>query len=273
MQTAFAIVVLCALFLVAAVFAAARMFRTRILALVARLRDSPTTRNLEASLPPLVADYARKAGAEPGAKLRVASFNQEGELRVKQGGPFAKFAAWQVSSLGRAGFVWDARQDWGPFTRFRVLDSYVGTKGRLEARILGAIPAARAEGDDIDLAEAYRYLAELPWLPDAILGNPELAWRVTGADTVEVRLKTQSGPARVSFRFNAEGDIVAMAAKGRPARDASGTKADYMWRGRFSDYRQIGPRRLPAVGEVGYVYPSGYEPYFRCRLTEYHLTE
>lgn len=273
MQTALAIVVLFALFALAALFAAARMFRTRILALVARLRDSSPTRNLEASLPPLVADYARRAGAEPGARLRVASFNQEGELRVRQGGRFSAFAAWQVSSLGSAGFVWDARQDWGPFTRYRVLDSYVGTEGRLEVRVLGAIPAARAEGADIDLAEAYRYLAELPWLPDAILGNPDLAWRVMGPDTVEVRLKTREGLARVSFRFDAEGDIVAMAAKGRPARDASGLRAEYMWRGRFSDYRQIGARRLPATGEVGYVYPSGYEPYFRCRITDYHLTE
>ena len=248
------------------------MFRTRILALVARLRDSSPTVNLEHALPPLVADYARKAGAEPGGALRVASFNQEGELRVKQGGPFSSFIAWQVASLGRAGFVWDARQDWGPFTRFRVLDSYVGTKGRLEVRILGAIPAAKSEGDDIDLAEAYRYLAELPWLPDAILGNPELAWRVTGQDTVEVRLKTREGLARVSFRFDDQGDIVAMAAKGRPARDASGTKSDYIWRGRFSEYQQLGARRIPTVGEIGYVYPSGYEPYFHCRITDYHLT-
>ncbi|MGB2893482.1 MAG: DUF6544 family protein, partial [Albidovulum sp.] len=83
---------------------------------------------------------------------------------------------------------------------------------------------------------------------------------------------TQGGTARVTFRFDAAGDIVGMEASGRPARDAAGMNATLDWRGTFADYRQIGPRRLPEYGEVGYVWPgTGYEPYFRGRIRDYHV--
>lgn len=270
MQTALALVVLALLGLVALQVAASRRFRARVLGLAAELRNAPPTRDIETGLPPMVADFARRSGADPAHPLRVVSFNQTAELRLRPGGPFTNISAWQVVSLGRPGFLWDARAS-GAFPRFRVLDAYVGGAGQLDARAFGAIPVARASGPDIDLGEAYRYLAELPWAPDAILGNPDLVWRVTGADTAEVRMKAAGGTARVTFRFDADGDIVAIEATGRPARDANGKTNRYDWRGRFWDYRQIGDRRLPAHAEVGYVYPSGYEVYFRGEITDYHV--
>jgi hypothetical protein len=203
----------------------------------------------------------------------MASFHQTAELRLKPGGKFIRISAWQVVALARAGFIWDAKQEIFPISRLRILDAFVGGAGHLEARAFGSIPLAKAEGPDINLAEAYRYLAELPWAPDAILGNPDLVWRVTGANEVEVRLDTSDGTARVKFAFDAEGDIIAMLAKDRPTRDAKGNVTAYDWRGRFSDYAQIGPRRLPGYGEVGYVYPSGYEVYFRGRISDYHVIQ
>ena len=255
----------------AQVVAAAR-FRARILRLAARLHDTPATRDIEDRLPPIVADFARRAGAEPGAGLRVATFAQDGELRLRQGGRFAPTVAWQVVALGRAGFLWDARQSLGPVETLRVIDAFVAAEGVLEARLFGSVPVARLSGRELTLGEAFRYLAELPWAPDAILGNPDLVWRVTGSDRVEVRLATQAGTARVTFTFDANGDVTGMEAKDRPARDGSGRMTRLDWRGRFGDYRQIGPRRLPEYGEVGYDWPGlGYEPYFRGRIRDYHV--
>lgn len=264
--------VLAALGLGAAQVVAASRFRARILRLAERLHDGPVTRDVEDRLPTLVADFARRAGAVPGAGLRVATFAQDGELRLRKGGRFARTVAWQVVALGRAGFLWDARQSLGPVELLRVIDAYVGAEGVLDARLFGSLPVARMSGRELALGEAFRYLAELPWAPDAILGNPDLVWRVTGPGAVEVRLATQAGTARVSFRFDAAGDIVGMEASGRPARDISGKATTLDWRGTFGDYRDIGPRRLPEYGEVGYVWPdTGYEPYFRGRIRDYHL--
>ena len=250
-----------------------RVFRARILELADPLHEEPPTRDPPGPLPPIVADFAYRCGAEPGARLRMASFHQSAELRLKPGGKFIAISAWQVVALARAGFIWDAKQEIWPVSRLRILDAFVGGTGHLEARAFGSIPLAKAEGADINLAEAYRYLAELPWAPDAILGNPDLVWRVTGENEVEVRLDTPDGIARITFEFDAEGDIVGMSAKDRPTRDAKGKITTHDWRARFSDYAQIGPRRLPAYGEVGYVYASGYETYFRGRISDYHLIQ
>jgi hypothetical protein len=84
----------------------------------------------------------------------------------------------------------------------------------------------------------------------------------------EVKLTTRVGTARVIFSFDRAGDIIAMDARERPATDAAGRPARYDWRGQFGDYRQVGARRLPGHGEVGYVYPGGYEVYFRARITD-----
>lgn len=272
METTAGVFILAALGLVGAQWVAAARFRSRILKLAARLHDTPATRDPGDRLPPLVADFARRAGAGAEAGLRIASFAQDGALRLKRGGGFSRTVAWQVTALGRAGFLWDARSSVGPVQHLRVIDAYVGGEGVLEARLFGSVPVARASGRDLALGEAFRYLAELPWAPDAILGNPDLVWRVTGPDAVEVGLATAGGTARVSFRFDAAGDIVAVAAQDRPARDGSGRTVPLEWRGSFADYRQIGPRRLPEFGEVGYVWPDGgYEPYFQGRIRDYHL--
>ncbi|MEZ5777904.1 MAG: DUF6544 family protein [Paracoccaceae bacterium] len=273
MQTAIAIVTLVLLALLLGHLTASRRFRTRILGLAARLNKAPRCQDVSAALPPLVAEYARRAGADPRRSLRVATFNQDSEIRLKRGGKFRPTVAWQAVSLGRVGFVWDARQDIGPFPYLRVVDAYTSLAGYLEARLFGSFPMARVSGPEISLGEAYRYLAELPWMPDAILGNPDLEWRVTARNIAEVRLTTPDGVARVSFRFDAGGDIVEMEAAARPVQDTKGGTTHLDWRGRFGEYKQIGPRRLPSYGEVGYVYPDGsYEAYFRGHIRDYQIS-
>lgn len=268
MQTALALAVLVLLALIAVQVAASRWFRARILTLAADLRRSPPTRPRGAALPPLVAAHARRAGADPARPLRLASFNQSAEMRLKPRGPFTRVNAWQVIALGRGGFVWDARS---AGARLRVLDAWTGGRGRLEARAFGAIPVARAEGPEIDEAEALRYLAELPWAPDAILGNPDLAWQQTGPATAEVTMTVAGKVLRAGFRFDDAGDIVGVEVAGRPSRDPDGRMVRRDWHGRFWDYRQIGERRLPAQAEAGPVLDGGHEVSFRAEIRDYHL--
>lgn len=272
MESALYVLVLVSLALIVAQVTASRRHRAFVLDLARRLRDSAPTLDVEATLPPIVADFARRNGANLDGMPRVASFHQTGELRIRKGGAFRSFLAWQVVALGRAGFLWEARQTGASPVWVRVLDAYIGAEGWLEVWLFGTIPLKKAEGDAVSLGEAYRYLAELPWAPDAILGNPDLAWRVTGPDAAEVRMTVQEGVARVRFGFDAAGDIVTMEAEGRPALDEDGRTVNRDWRGRYDDYAWIGGRRVPQSGEVGYVYTSGYEAYFRGRISDYEIS-
>jgi hypothetical protein len=276
MQEVTAVAVFILMGLVAFQLVTARRFRARGLAEAARLHNSPRVRDLEASLPQIIVDFAHRSGAGRGGDeakdLRIARFHQKGEIRLRPGGDFSRFSAWQIVALGRAGFLWAASVALRRIPAVMVRDSYVQGTGHLEARLLGSIPVADAKGADISLAEAFRYLAELPWAPDAILGNPDLEWRVLARNIVEVRLATPDGTARASFRFDAFGDIVGMEAKDRPVRDNGKGPRYHEWRARYFDYAKIGPRRIPLRAEAGYVYPTGYEVYFKGRIVDYSVS-
>lgn len=218
-------------------------------------------------LPPAIGAFARRGGAGDGQAPRAARLTQSAELRLGQGSPFRPVRATQHVALASPGFVWEAVRRLGPMPLFRVVDAYDSARGGLlEARLLGSVPVASKAGRDLALGEALRYLAELPWAPDAILGNREIGWRMIDASHAEATLLLSGDVARVIFSLDADGDIVRVEAKDRPASDARGQPARYDWRGRFWGYRRIGPRRIPEWGEVGYVYPEGYEVYFRGRI-------
>jgi hypothetical protein len=47
---------------------------------------------------------------------------------------------------------------------------------RLEVRLLGR-PLQRKGGPELAQGEAFRYLAEIAWVPQAIVANRELSWQ------------------------------------------------------------------------------------------------
>ncbi|MCV2869450.1 hypothetical protein OEW28_12515 [Defluviimonas sp. WL0002] len=243
-------------------------FSRRIATRVAQLRQARPAL-VRADLPEPVRAFALRCGAGPG--VRTARFRQVAEMRLKRGAPFQEIRATQHIALGEPGFAWDAARFIGPVTMFRVIDAYDPGGGLLEARLLGSVPLAAKSGTEIALGEALRYLAELPWAPDAILGDPAIGWRMTDEGRAEATLAVADQLARVTFSFGADGDIETVEAKNRPAFDAEGRAATYDWRGRFWGYRQFGDRRVPEWGEVGYVYPEGFEVYFRGRILEYEI--
>ncbi len=263
-------ILLAALVILAVLLVAGRLaYARRIAALNDAILTAPAPAARLATLPDAVRAFALRSGADPGALAHDVSFLQEAEMQLKPGQAWQRVDARQSIATGAPAFVWQARQPWGPVSKFQVLDAYAAGRGQLVVRLLGLLRIVRATGPDIDRGEAMRYLAELPWAPDAILGNPDVSWRQIDETRAEARLEGDGWQASVEFRFDAHGDIVEAFAPDRPATGADGRAALLPWKGAFSDYRQIGPRRIPARAEVGYVYPDGYRAYFRGAITEY----
>ena len=251
---------------IAIVVVMANGFSREIARTEARLASYPPG-PLRTDLPAAIQAFAERgmAGATPGVAAR---FTQAAEM--KRGATWTPFAARQISALPRPGFAWVAAVKFGPVPIVRVIDRFEDGEGRLEVRALGAFRTDTETGPDAALGEALRYLAELPWTPDAILVNTDIVWTET-PDGVTARLETAGGPAEILFRFDEAGDIAGAEAEGRPAKRADGSLAVLPWRGRFKDYAEIGGRRVPLQGEVGYVYPDGYASYFRGRITGYSV--
>ena len=255
---------------VAVVLAMASGFSRRIAGIEAELvaaRPGP----VRDDLPEPVRAFALRgmAGGTPGRAVRLT---QAAEMRMRKGADWQRLTARQTISLAESGFAWVAEQRRGPIAVVRVLDSFHRGGGRLEVRLFGAIRLGVYEGPDAAVGEAMRYLAELPWVPDAILANRAITWTET-PDGIAARIETAGGPAEVTFSLDAAGDFVGLMARARPATLPDGSIGYLEWRGTLSDYAETGGRRMPRLGEVGYVYPDGYETYFRGRITGYMVVD
>jgi len=240
---------------------AARAFRRRI----ERLRDA--LRSTAAAPAPPLSDAVRAladrlcSDAPPAALVRL---EQRCVMRFRPDGKWKPMTAIHLASARAPGFVWEAEVRAGPLLFFRVVDAYVDGRGLLEVRLFGSIPVARATGPDVDRGELLRYLAELPWTPDALRANPALRWSAPGPDTlaVEADVPGQADPARVELTL-AGGDVVRAQAE-RPRTEDDGRPRP--WEGSFEDHRPFDGRRLPARGEVRWLLDDGPFAYWRGEI-------
>lgn len=215
------------------------------------------------SLPPLVRAYAEGVlPAEPLSGLTVR-VEQVGEMTLKPGAAPRSFRASEEFAADRVAFAWRARFPIVGLLGLDVTDSYDGCDGVLEVRLLG-LPLQRRRGAAVAQGEAFRYLAEIPWVPQAILANPQLEWHELDGRTVEVA--TAVGDARLAVRliFNARGEIEQTVAE-RPRLEAGGALTP--WIGVYADYQGLGGVRVPTRAEVRWELPEGPFAYWRGRIT------
>lgn len=209
-------------------------------------------------IPPIMREFAVRNGGHVGGPNTV-TMTQKAEMRLAVDQPFFQLDASQLSGTKKPAFVWQARGTMSGVVPLQIVDAYVAGVGELEVRIAGSIPVASAGGPETAKGEAMRFLAELPWNPDAILNADGLTWRQVDEVRVEVSMETTGGQARVTMLFDQAGDIIAIEAEDRPR--AGDTPA--RWIGRFSGYAEVGPYRFPASGEVAWDLPEGEFVYWR----------
>lgn len=259
------VVILAVIILALVQFFSGRAFRARALSLAARLREGPQTADLT-GLPAEVTRHAARAGAGSGSGLRVMSLVLEGEERA--GGTLRPFEGWQVLALGRAGYFSEISRVFGPWPRDRVIEALIAGEGLRDGRRLVSLILDKTEGAEMTLAAAYRYLADLPRAPDAMIGNPALHWVAKAEGAVLVSLSTPAGEARAGFVFDEAGDILSMSAADVP--DGRGGRSD--WRVSYGEYEEIGPRRLPRRVETTAAGAGGSAVLRWSRLREVHLS-
>ena len=218
------------------------------------------------SRPPLVLDHVRRALPASATVPRRVRIHETGEMFRSPGGGALRFDAVSEFDVHDVGFSWRARFPIAPLVGMRVHDGYAGGAGWMRGRILG-VPFMRKGGPSIAAAAAMRYLAELPWVPHAMMANPELEWRETGPRTVEVATPVAGARVAVDLTFDDEGDIVRTGADARP-RDGDVPRP---WGGEFRDYVAMGGVRIPARGEVYWDLPDGRFTYWRATVTSLEL--
>lgn len=227
-------------------------------------------------LPAPVQRYFR-AVLRPGAPIvldaavhHTGSFNM-GEDRDN----WKPFTSDQLVVTRRPGFDWDARVAMFPGAPVHVHDAYVAGEGMLHAAILGLVTVADVRGTpDAAAGELMRFLAEAAWYPTALLPGQGVRWEAV--DDRSARATLVDGPVSVmlTFQFNAEGLIDTVRAEAR-GRTVGGRVVPTPWEGRFRNYAERGGMRVPLEGEVGWILPQGWRPYWRGRIEQiaYRMAE
>jgi hypothetical protein len=220
-------------------------------------------------LPALVRRHLERSLSAVSFVPGQVRITQEGEMWRKPGARAMRFTAVEEFALERVAFSWRARFSILPFVAMKVVDDYSEGDGQLRASVLG-FPVMRQRGPETVAGEALRYLAELPWIPHAMLLNRELEWRELDAQNVEVAAQVADERLAVRVGFATGGDIVSIWCDSRP-RPVGKTFVPTPWAGTFGEYAVVAGARIPTWAEVRWELPEGPFVYWRGTVTSLEL--
>lgn len=222
------------------------------------------------TLPAIAHDLALRLGASPARIGGPDTLTQSGRMKLKlESDLWLPFTASQTLEVTSCAFSWRAR--FWPLGYLTVLDALVAGMGRMDVTALGVFPVVRAKASAaLTKGELLRYLAELPYVPDAMLHNPTLEWRDAGSNQLAVATGTGDVRAEVLFTLDPDGRIASVRAEDRP-RSAVPPTLPTPWEGEFADYRLQQGRWVPFAGQVAWVIGGQRRLYWRGVLTGWSL--
>lgn len=221
-----------------------------------------------AGLPAPVQRYFRAVLREGQRVVRRAVLAQEGQFLLDPSkGRWAPFTATETFVPVPAGFVWDARIAMAPGLAVHVRDGFVAGRGSMRGAVLGLVTVAHDEGTPAMASGAlYRYLAEAPWLPTALLPSQGVTWSPLDDRSARATLTAGGTTVSADFHFGDDGLIEQVTVAERE-RVANGEVRRLPWRGRHWAWAERDGMRVPTQGEVEWVLPEGPQPYWRGTIT------
>jgi hypothetical protein len=220
-----------------------------------------------AGLPDPVVRYFEHV-LKPGQRMiRGARIEHAGKFRGGLDEPWSPFTSVQHFSARPPGFVWDASIQLAPLLTVKVRDSYVGGTGGMQGKIAALIPVVdQSGGATLNAGALHRLLAEMVWMPTALLPGHGVTWSPVDASTARATLTDAGTSVWLDFQFNAAGEVVRVSTPGR-FRDVEGVGVPTPWAGTFSNYEEIDGLRVPREGEVEWTLPEGRLSYWRGKVT------
>lgn len=216
--------------------------------------------------PPQILDFCDRAFAPEAPLPARVRLTQHGEMFRDPGSRPLSFTAVEEIAVDTVGYSWHGRCSVAPLVALHIYDGYEDGQGWMWGRVAG-VPFLRRRGPEVTAASALRYLAELPWAPQAMVANSTLTWCMRGDRLVEVATVADGAVRTMSLHLNPDGDIV-RTFTGARHRDRDGMRA---WSGVFSDYATLGCVRIPTVAEARWELPAGPFTYWRGYVTGLEL--
>ncbi len=223
------------------------------------------------TLPAPVAAYFRLALQDGQTPIRTATIRHRGQFCLNE--KWITFVSTQHFSAHPAAFVWDAKMRMNALLSVRVRDSFLGGRGAMSARIGSVFSVVNAHDDaNLDAGALMRYLAELVWLPTALLPSQNLKWTAIDDHKALATLSDGNTTVSLEFTFNECAEISGIFTPARFHSSPGGVSQSFPWTGRMWNYERRNGMMIPLEAEVAWQMPGGEAPYYRAKMTAFQTT-
>jgi hypothetical protein len=225
------------------------------------------------NLPHPVRKYFMNVLKEGQYHIKAARFTQAGELTLSSNDSYwHHFTANQYVSTLKPGFLWNSKISVTPFLHVRVLDSYFQGKGYSAVLLMSAIMIDSSKDDSkMHSSALFRYLAESPWYPTALLPENGVKWTPIDNNRAKATITDSGITISLEFTFNDSGEIEKIYTTERYGL-FEGNYLKYPWEGRFSNYIEMGGMRIPSDGEVGWHLSEGFWLFWKGKIISIDYT-
>lgn len=216
---------------------------------------------------PLPAQRLLSAALPAGTPLdSVVRLDMTGDIKLA--GRWLPFTAQQILRAG-VGFVWTPIVG-GRIIRFVGADALGPDGARLEFRLHGRIPVARASGPDVERSAAGRLAAEtVAWLPQQITPQAGARWEAIDDHRAAVTLDTGERDTRVEVGVDRRGRIDSIGVQ-RWNNSAKSPAEEPFGGSVHSAFEHRDGVRIAGTGTVGWDWNTpqqGNGEFFRYRIT------
>jgi hypothetical protein len=215
------------------------------------------TKDMISDLPAPVQRYFLHAIALGTPLATAVKLDMIGKFRLAPDQPWLPMQAQET--LTRKGFIWKAQIGRG-LSRFRGGDYYFNRSGRMQFSILGLVPVVNVQNPDTARSAIGRLVAELTWLPSALLPQQDVQWDAINDHTIQAQLKVDDEPVTLTLVIDADGKLLESYALRWGNYTADGSWMYIPMGGKCSAERTFSGFTLPSQISAGWWF--GSEQYF-----------
>lgn len=216
-------------------------------------------------LPAPVERYFRTVLKDGQRIVRRARIEWRGEFNLGKPGSdnWKPFTATQIFVPSAPGSIWNARVMMAPGIPVLVRDGFVAGRGSMYGAVLGLVPVVEVEGTPlIAVGALLRYLAEIVWLPTALLPSEGVRWTPIDDTRARATLTVGATTGSVEFRFSPDG-LVASGYSDERYFDGEDPPVKRPWEGVYARFAERNGVPVPIESHVQWNLPSGAFRYWR----------
>jgi len=236
------------------------------------LHETVSETEVEA-LGPVAQRYLRFMGVVAGPRRWSLRLHAEGRFRLAPDRPWMPCEAWQYNSRLEIARIFHMRLRYGGLVPMLVRDTYLHGCGRMQARLLDAIPVVDETNGEIATGELVTYLNDAILFAPSMLLGPSATWADVDEGSFDVTLRDHAMSVTGRVFVDERGAVTDFHTTDRYGTDPSrpGRMVRARWSTPVRGWRVLEGHPAPSGGTAIWHFPSGDFAYADFMFTSLEL--